>query len=277
MIKNIRFIIILVCIHLVLAGFVYVTQDESKGSAPVITFDQSLVEMSVEDNETVMLAGVYANDAEDGDISSQVFIYDLSSFDENQMRTVTYAVFDSDDQMVTASRQVAYTDYTAPRFSSTRPLMNLSLMEEENATAFMSATSCVDGNITNRISLTRTEQDNQIVYNYTVTDSTGTTSTLTIKDALSLMNVINTTIDIELSDYIVYLEVGQDIDPEDYIVSVNTSLGEKDELIPEIEIETNFVPNTPGTYEVRYVLNRSNGDYGASKMIIVVEDSYEHE
>ena len=30
-----------------------------------------------------------------------------------------------------------------------------------------------------------------------------------------------------------------------------------------------------GTYEVKYTLNRSNGDYGVSKMFVVVEDNHE--
>lgn len=272
--KNIRFICVFLCLNLFFVMFVFLTRENSQGHMPSISFDQELVTMSVGDEEDVLLKGVKANDAEDGDISDDIFIYDISSFDENMTRTVTYAVFDSDSQMATASRQVRYEDYSAPRFSSSQSLMNLSLTSDEN-TSYMSANSCVDGNITNKISLSKVEEDNHIIYRYSVTDSTGTSSTLEIRDEISMKNIYNNSIDIELSDYILYVEKGFDLDPEDCIMNVNTSLGEQNELIPYVDIETNYDADKIGTYEVKYTLNRSNGDYGVSKMFVVVEDNHE--
>lgn len=272
--KNIRFICVFLCLNLFFVMFVFLTRENSQGHMPSISFNQEFVTMSVEDKEDVLLKGIKASDEEDGDISDDIFIYDISSFDENMTRTVTYAVFDSDSQMATASRQVRYEDYSAPRFSSSQSLMNLSLTSDEN-TSYMSANSCVDGNITNKISLSKVEEDNHIIYRYSVTDSTGTSSTLEIRDEISLKDVYNNSIDIELSDYILYVEKGFDLDPEDYIVNVNTSLGEQNELIPYVDIETNYDADKIGTYEVKYTLNRSNGDYGVSKMFVVVEDNHE--
>lgn len=272
--KNVRFICVFLCLNVFFALFVFFTRESNLGHVPSISFDQELVTLSVEDEEDVLLEGVHANDEEDGDISDDVFIYDMSSFDENMTRTVTYAVFDSDSQMTTASRQVKYKDYTAPRFASSQSLMNLSLTDDEN-TSYMTAYSCVDGNITNKISLSKVEEDRNVIYRYSVTDSTGTSSTLEIRDETSLENVFNNSIEIELSDYILYVDKGSDIDPEDYIVSVNTSLGKQNELIPYVDIETNYNADKVGTYEVKYTLNRSNGDYGISKMFVVVEDNHE--
>ena len=44
------------------------------------------------------------------------------------------------------------------------------------------------------------------------------------------------------------------------------------DLIESVEIESNLNPNKPGVYEAVYTLNRSNGDYGTTKMYVIVED-----
>lgn len=237
--------------------------------APVISFNKDIVSVKVDADDKDILKGVYASDQEDGDISDKVFIYDISGFDEEKQRTVTYAVFDSQNQMSTASRKIVYKDYIAPQFYSDEPLINLSLKSSSDS-SYMKAKSCVDGDISNKVSVSKVEDNNKVVYKYNVTDSTGTSSSLEISDEISLKGLY-TNIDIQLSDYIIYVKKGSTLRYRNYIESVNTSLGEQNELIPYIDIESNFDGNVEGQYEVKYTLNRSNGDYGLSKMIVIVE------
>ena len=264
-------VVLIICMNMIYLVFLFGIKVFGKqdNAIPVISFDKDVVTINVNADDSVLLDGVYANDDEDGDISDMVFVYNISPFDENKQRTVTYAVFDSHDQMSTATRKIAYKNYTAPRFYSNEPLFNLS-MKNSSDNSYMKAKSCVDGDISNKVSVSKVEDNNRIIYKYNVTDSTGTSSSLEISDEISFKSLY-TNIDIELSDYIVYVKKGSTLNYKKYIKSVNTSLGKQNELIPYIQIETNFNGNVKGQYEVKYTLNRSNGDYGLSKMIVIVK------
>lgn len=265
------FIVLFLGMNLVYALFLVGmnAKDRHVNNAPVITFDSDVLNIDVCDDESVLLKGVHASDQEDGDMSDRVFVYNMSSFDDQQQRTVTYAVFDSNDSMSTASRKVTYTNYTAPQFYSDEPLFNLSIKGSSDS-SYRKAMSCVDGDISNKVSVSKVEEDNKVIYKYSVTDSTGTSTFLQVSDEISLKSLY-TNIDIELSDYIVYVEKGTYLNFRSYIDSVQTSLGKQNELIPYIDIESNFNRSVEGQYEVKYTLNRSNGDYGVSKMIVIVE------
>lgn len=276
--KNRVFLIILVGINVVYFSFLLMNSffSRSQGSLPVISFDSEMLVLSVDSDEAVLLSGVHAYDAEDGDLSDQVFIYSLSPFDENQTRTVTYGVFDSDNQMTTASIQLAYTNYTKPYFSSKQPLtgINLSSLSGSGSKGnSMRAYSCVDGDITNKISMNQMEKDGKIIYQYSVSDSTGSSRELEISEDLSLKGLMMN-VTIELSDYLIYVNPGSYVDYRSYLMNVKTSLGIQNELLNSVQIETNYDPYTSGVYEVKYSLSRLNGDYGSVSMFIVVEEGH---
>ena len=248
--------------------------DVETNQRPQITFDQELITISVKSDEDELLSGVNASDAEDGDLSDQVFIYSVSKFDEKNERVVTYAVFDSNNQMVTASRKYKYRDYETPKFSSKKPLTSLmsSLLSGDDSMS-MQATSSIDGDITDKISMTQSESDGSIIYQYSVTDSTGTSETLVLSEEISLKGLMMN-LSIELKDYIVYVRKNTSIDFRSYIENVKTSIGYQSDLISDVQIESNYDSTKSGVYEVMYTLNRSNGDYGAVKMFVIVEDEY---
>ena len=79
-------------------------------------------------------------------------------------------------------------------------------------------------------------------------------------------------ITIELKDYIIYVKKGNNVDYRSYISNIKTSIGYQKDLIESVEIESNLNSKKPGVYEVVYTLNRSNGDYGTTKMYVIVED-----
>lgn len=278
--KTIWFIVLFTIVHAIYYGVVYYTRHYMTvdNYAPTITFEEELIEIELlydengyinsEALQEAMMAGVSASDIEDGDLTNNVFIHGISTFDQDNVRTITYGVFDSGDQMITATRKLKYTNYTAPEFNSTKALINLSM--SSSSETYMTARSSVDGDITNKISMNTTEKNGVMIYTYSATDSTGTTIHLQVTEEINLLSLLNN-ISIELNDYILYLNVGDEFNPRDYIDTVKTSLGNQDELISEVIIETNCNTDSAGQYEAKYTINRANGEYGVSKMIIIVE------
>lgn len=276
--KNRVFLLMLVIINICYFGFIGITKilDKQTSNLPVISFKSDSLTISVHDDLKVLLKGVTAIDEEDGDISKNIFIYDISMFDENNERMVTYGVFDSDNQMTIGSRKFKYKDYTSPKFSSSKPLSGLMSMIDlsvgsSQETGSIQAFSSVDGDISNKISKTQSESGDSVICVYSVTDSTGTTETLTVSESLNLKELF-TNISIELSDYIVYVKKGSTVDFKSYIHNVKTSIGYQKDLIDSVTVESNLNVNKAGVYEVVYTLNRSNGDYGTAKMYLIVEE-----
>ncbi len=90
-------------------GFMSVTSVLAEDrKAPEITVPQSDMVYYELDDQSTLLAGVTATDNRDGDISSQVRIYDVAVIDGNQRALVTYAVYDSSYNLGKATKVVSY-------------------------------------------------------------------------------------------------------------------------------------------------------------------------
>lgn len=76
--------------------------------APEITVPASDVVYYELDDQSTLLSGVTAMDDEDGDISSQVRIYDVAVIDGEEKALVTYAVYDSSYNLAKATKVVSY-------------------------------------------------------------------------------------------------------------------------------------------------------------------------
>lgn len=88
-------------------GFLFLeSRIKDDGHDPVITVSQAPLQVSVNDKEDSLLNGVSAIDIEDGNITSNVYIESISPFDDQKMRTITYAVLDSDDHIARATLSV---------------------------------------------------------------------------------------------------------------------------------------------------------------------------
>ena len=55
-------------------------------------------------------------------MTGSILVEKLSDLYDGNRRLVTYAAFDSDDNVSKASREIVYTDYSSPRFSLTHAL-----------------------------------------------------------------------------------------------------------------------------------------------------------
>ena len=270
--KNIRFILVFILLIGLYAAFLFwADRTEGTGELPVITVPDTVLEVSVSATDEDLLEGVTASDVEDGDLTSRVFVESISAFDQNRQRTVTYAVFDQNDNITHTTRLLQYTDYAEPEITLTGSLCLYYLDSTEQLKNYVSATSSVDGDISSRVSITRAEYDanNNYVVDYSVTDSCGITSTFSTN-----VTWLNTepTIEITLTDYMLRVNVGTPINALDFIDTI-TDMGVTDNtLMREIEVSSDYNRYQPGTYEVIYRINRSNSEYGITKMIIIVEE-----
>lgn len=190
-------------------------------AAPVIVCSSSEIHVSVDASEEELLFGVTAMDAEDGDITSSVVIESISSFVEPGKSIITYAAFDSHNHVATASRTLYYTDYHSPRFRITDSLQFLS-GTVINPLLYITAEDCIDGDISNKISMTLLESGDYISaigvhpVEFRVTNSLGDVSSLQTEIVVYERSSYNAP-SIVLSDYLVYTEPGERINPIDYV------------------------------------------------------------
>lgn len=268
--KWVRFLIGIVLLCVIYFGFLFVVdRRQSTGSAPTFQVPTSILTASVHDDEAKLIEGIKATDQEDGDLSSHIFVESMSGFNENNCRTVTFGVFDSDDNLTRATRIIQYSDYEKPIINLESSLCYLSLHDNDGFKQFVSAESCVDGDITSKINVNnRYEKNGKEYITFSITDSCGSTTKLTLK-ADQLKEKPN--IDIILSEYLIRVPEGTRIDPLNYIESISGNGMTERALRNQLQIINDYNSNEKGMYEYIYRIDMANGDYGYTKLVVIVE------
>lgn len=284
------FSVILFILSVVIYGAVHLKHARMDDSiAPRISMEADSIEVSVTDGEDAILAGITASDSNDGDVSDTLIVESMGQFLSPGRRNVTIAAFDSSSNVAKVTREVNYTDYSSPRFTLTEPLrfpLNTSNILEN-----LTATDCLDGDITNQIKTSAaTKIDPTTAANYdavfTVTNSAGDTvqlpCTVTIYD-----NNYSGAPQIELSEYLIYVPAGTEINPWDYVTAITKNgrryeRGEDGNLYTmdgvnsitkgdlSIKGQKNMDLNTPGAYEYTYKFNDDSGRTGSVRLIVAV-------
>lgn len=247
--------------------FLHYYNKKDIGDAPIISFKQERIEISVKEKQDALLNGVEAYDKEDGDLSSEVIVESLSAFDENKDRIVTYAVFDSDRHVTKATRKIHYTDYEKPKIYLNDAFISNEL-SVPGINALIGATSSVDGDISSKIlvEMQTYAGKNDINVNVQAKDSTGETENL---DLIYNYDRNIYTTDIVLKKYLVYINVGEEFNADKNIKEIKTrSVRENPKQYLDIENQVNN--QVPGIYEVTYSFSNL-GDNGLTKCIVVVE------
>ena len=268
--KNLKYIILSILIIIAYIGFVYISsREETVGNYPELNVPETPLTVSVSDDQSVLLNDVSASDSEDGDLSQQVFIESISTFQEDQIRTITYGVFDSDDNLTRKTRQLSYSDYQAPQITLTRPLYFQYLESNDSLKDYVSASSVVDGDITSKISIDNVEytSDNDLIATFSVSDSCGMTTTLRLTG--TYLNTVSN-IQIDLTEYLIRVPVGTQIRPMNYVSDVTFAGVVDNDLEDEIEVTSSYDGNTPGTYEIIYRITQG-ADTGYTKLVVIVE------
>ena len=238
-------------------------------SVPVISLEDDVLELSVNAKDRDFLDGVTAFDEKDGDITDKIIVESVSKFIKPGICKVTYAVCDDDNHVAIAVRKVRYTDYTPPRYSL-KESPCYSVYEAVNIKNSLTVSDCFDGKLDGSMILTSndyaTATEGVFNIDVTVTNSMGDTSVLTFP--LIVENRSLSAPEIELSQYLLYLDKGEEIDPEEYIVSA-VDYKEKD-ILRKVTVDTNLNVNKEGTYIVHYYAVDDRGERGHSIMIVMV-------
>lgn len=240
---------------------------------PTITIDSDVIELSVKDKEEMLLKGVTAYDAKDGDITDWVMVESVSKFSEPGVCTVTYAVADSDKHVVKQTRTLKYTDYTKPEFYMKRALV-YGVDEALDIRAAVGARDCIDGDISERVAIVTTDYIRNTAGVFTVSLQVANSMGDTIYLDVTVHVEGNETMapEIQLKKSLIYVKKGETPVFEDYIgdITVNGVLMNKNDV--QLLISTNFDADEEGTYNVHYYITTAEGYEGHSILTVVVEE-----
>lgn len=285
--RRIRLAVVGIFVLSLIAFIVFniVNRVTTDSTPPVITSESDSVTVSVAAEESELLAGLTATDDEDGDLTGEIMISSMSNFTEPGKRTISYVVFDASNNASTLTRNLEYTDYTAPQIKLTQPLRyGLNEMEDASLTENMSVQDCLDGDITQQIRATFNDGSYIAMageYGITVqvSNSAGDTCsvplTVTVTDPAEESGKYYPM----LSDYIVYAPVGGYVDLTSLLIGLENSstqylFADANPSAPggieSVAIGGAVDYNTPGTYTVDYQFTSASGVTGTTKLAVVV-------
>lgn len=233
---------------------------------PVLQCASETLDVSVKDGDSALLAGITAEDEQDGNLTDQVLITGISRLTGDNTARVSYVVFDSDNNMASLSRSIRYTDYRLPRFSLNAPL----IYRENDSVQLLDrlhAEDVIDGDITNAIRVTDNTGSSEFQsIKVQVTNSMGDTAWLELP--VVLLESDAAVVDVTLHTYLVYLEQGSRFYAENYFqgASLNGAPIGQDNVTISGEVDT----ETPGTYHVEYTCVYGSLS-GTSFLTVVVE------
>lgn len=286
--------IVSIVVFLASAGlFTYCVVEKNKvidKNGPKIQIESEEIEMSINDPEEILLEGVTAYDSRDGDVTGTLVVENISNFIETGRRRASLVAFDSDMNITRATRDLVYTDYYSPVFFLTGPLS----FDQTSSDIMkgLSAEDCLDGDITDRISVSYNEEiSSDIVGEYSVTysvsNSAGDVSRLPVTIEYYGTSESSQRPKFELSDYLIYIRPGESIDPWQYLMSVTingerfeksadgqlVSTRDEEEILPESRVEIdNPVKNQAGVYEIVYQTDDKETGTGKVRLIVVVQE-----
>lgn len=237
---------------------------------PVITVEGELIEVSFNATEEELLQGVTAYDEKDKNLTDRIIVESVSRFFEDGMCKVVYAVCDNDNNVANATRKIKYKNYESPKFIVNESLC-YSIYDKINISEVIMANDCIDGDISRSIIITSEDFAGSVVgafnIDVSVTNSKGDTSNLKLPLVIEDRSLSAPTI--ELSEYLVYAKIGEEIDFDSYLVGVESKI-DGDIPIESVRIETTVDTDTEGVYSVHYYVNDSKGAQGHSILNVIV-------
>lgn len=268
-------------------------------TGPVFHMDSDLVEVSVKDGEDAWIKGLTATDAKDGDVTDSILVESVSPFTGTGHRIVNYVAIDSDNHVAHTKRELAYTDYEASHFHLKRPLSFA--MNAKNLLDGITVEDCIDGDLTKNVKMMSDEEiDTAHVGEYParlkVTNSAGGISYLPVTVEIYDATVYYKLPQLNLREYVVYVEKGSDFDEEEYLLSivingtkyemtddrgsygavVKTSQEEEDDTIgyDRVEIDSDVDTDVTGYYEVEYSFEDTEfgTGTGTARLYVVVTE-----
>ncbi len=272
MMKLLRIIVaILTVVTVAVFGVVYVQERFfSDTTIPKIAISSETLNVKATATDADLLRGVTAFDEKDGDLTERLLVESIGTFTKPGCCKVTYAVCDSDNHVVTAQRQIRYTDYTPPKFTLNAPLL-FSVYGKLNIVGIVGAVDCLDGDISQNVIIYSPDyeagQTGDFTVQATVKNAKGDSSEIALP--MRVDRLPTNAPHIELKEYLIYLKKGQAPDWNQYIDSTTDHTGIDAELA--IHIETDFTARKEGVYTVDYYGTDQTGQVGHTRLLVVVE------
>ena len=237
---------------------------------PVITIENEMLEVPLDASNEDLLVGVSALDAKDGDLTNRVIVESISKFTDKGICKVYYAVCDSDNHVASASRKITYKGYTSPRFYMNRSLC-FSQLESIDAASVIGAKDVIDGDISSNIIITSSDYEYGVSGTYTVkaevSNSKGDRISISLPMIVEDRNI--NAPEIVLSDYLIYVKKGTQIDPMKYFISAKDSY--EQEVYSTLFLENNYQKDQEGVYSFHYYATDQLLRQGHSVLTVVVE------
>lgn len=252
-------------------------------TGPVITVEEKMLEISVEDPQEALMRGITAMDDRDGDVTGRMLVESIYGITEDNVTTVTYAAFDRAGNVSKLQRQVRYKDYESPKLELYGSLCfpggaNVDVLE------YVGARDVIEDDIRRRVRATlisNTKAINNIgshVVRFQVTNSLGDTTQADIP--VEVYDPEWYTAYVGLREYLVYLKVGDSFDPESYLKtfqvrgdSIDVSRGVPEDVY--CSIDSTVSTRRPGVYTVDYNLSKNVNLMtfsGKAVLVVIVEE-----
>ena len=276
--RSIKAIVIVLFVIIALAFCVSYCYDRLMVDSvpPTIICDGARLEVSVNATDADLCQGLRATDNLDGDITDRIIVRKVSRLTGSNSATVNYAVFDSSPRsnFCTFSREVYYTDYCQPRYELSQPMI-FNVNSVVTLADRMTAYDVIDGDITNRVRVSAQNISTSVEGDYPlmiqVTNSTGDTSSLGL--TVQIRNYTSRHPQITLSKYLVYAEMGSEVNLEDYrelITGVRETVDGKKVDPKEVTISGELDTSRPGSYDIKFAyVNSESLSYNVILTVVV--------
>ena len=256
-------ILVLLC-AVVTLGYTYLFVWSDDTTAPEITIDTEVLEVSVNADDEVLLQGVSAIDDVDGDVTTNVLVEGVSNFWGDKTVTITYAAFDAAGNVSKASRTLKYTDYKSPVFGLNNTLV-LRAGSTTDILKYVTAKDTIDGDISKHVKGTLVSETTSLSYSgvhqveFRVTNSLGDTQRITLPVEVYENNTYNATVNLG-DEYLIYLKRGAAFRPEEYLKelvvgTVSYSLENQNPPIENLKREQYELLGDDRELEVRTYIN----------------------
>jgi len=151
-VRYISMFLILLVLFGVFGYYYYSTGKKKTENKPAISFADSYnTEISVKATTQELLKGVTASDVEDGDLTNDIIIEQMSHIIKGERREIVYVVCDSDNNVTKVTKEIKYTDYTKPVIESVEKVPVIKERKYADILSCFKATDVIDGDISEKI------------------------------------------------------------------------------------------------------------------------------
>lgn len=275
-------------------GYTFIYNQKGDETPPVIHVADEAYHCSIEATDEELLAGITADDQEDGDLTDQIFVESLSNLIDDNTRVLSVAVIDSAENVAKGKRVIVYDDYSSPKFSMTQPLQFY--VGTREITEFIKVQDLIDGDLSDKVKPCSpyhlAYETGDYPMEFMVSNSAGDVSrfqaTVTLNDNFDR----DRRADISLSEYLVYVKKGEKLSPWSYVQGVTLNGHEysrKDkDLLPDTQTNYNWTGypdvirkadfkiedsvdyENEGCYEILYSYSTENYS-GSVRLVVIVQ------